>query len=111
MPAVRAAARILRLGSAREAESVHELGLLGKPVPGFGDLRAGIWIVGAPAAAHGANRTGRIFHGGSERGFFCLRRLHRAWDGESAGVNSSGRWACAAGDLHQRGGVAAPPGE
>src|SRR3954454_7566741 len=35
----------------------------GKPVPGFGDERAWMWIVGLAPAAHGANRTGRIFTG------------------------------------------------
>src|ERR1700694_1668281 len=33
----------------------------GKPVPGFGDPDAGILIVGLAPAAHGANRTGRMF--------------------------------------------------
>ena len=35
----------------------------GRPVPGFGDPRAGIAIVGLAPAAHGGNRTGRIFTG------------------------------------------------
>jgi uracil-DNA glycosylase family 4 len=35
----------------------------GRPVPGFGDPRARIALVGLAPAAHGANRTGRIFTG------------------------------------------------
>jgi uracil-DNA glycosylase len=35
----------------------------GRPVPGFGDPRAGVVIVGLAPAAHGANRTGRMFTG------------------------------------------------
>jgi uracil-DNA glycosylase family 4 len=35
----------------------------GKPVPGFGDPRARLLVVGLAPAAHGANRTGRIFAG------------------------------------------------
>ncbi len=37
----------------------------GKPVPGFGDPRARLLIVGLAPAAHGANRTGRMFTGDS----------------------------------------------
>ncbi|MBI4530917.1 MAG: uracil-DNA glycosylase, partial [Candidatus Latescibacteria bacterium] len=35
----------------------------GKPVPGFGDTYARLLIVGLAPAAHGANRTGRMFTG------------------------------------------------
>lgn len=35
----------------------------GRPLPGFGDARARLWIVGLAPAAHGGNRTGRIFTG------------------------------------------------
>ena len=52
----------------------------GKPVPGFGDARARVLILGLAPAAHGANRTGRVFtgdgHGGS--GDFLMSALHRA---------------------------------
>ena len=39
----------------------------GKPVPGFGDQGARLMIVGLAPAAHGANRTGRMFTGGGSQ--------------------------------------------
>lgn len=35
----------------------------GKPVPGFGDPNASVWLIGLAPGAHGANRTGRMFTG------------------------------------------------
>src|SRR5436309_627846 len=48
----------------------------GRPVPGFGDPRALILIVGLAPAAHGGNRTGRIFTG-DRSGDFLFASLHR----------------------------------
>lgn len=52
----------------------------GKPVPGFGDPRARMLLVGLAPAAHGANRTGRVFTGDGVGGSgdFLMSALHRA---------------------------------
>jgi uracil-DNA glycosylase family 4 len=49
----------------------------GKPVPGFGDRCARVLVVGLAPAAHGANRTGRMFTGDSS-GNFLYAALFRA---------------------------------
>jgi uracil-DNA glycosylase len=57
----------------------HEI-YWGKPVPGFGDPAARLLIVGLAPAAHGANRTGRVFTGDGPGGSgdFLMTALNRA---------------------------------
>ena len=66
---------------AREKKSAHrDEEYWGKPVPGFGDPRARVLILGLAPAAHGANRTGRVFTGDGigASGDFLMAALHRA---------------------------------
>ncbi len=52
----------------------------GKPVPGFGDPAARVLVLGLAPAAHGANRTGRVFTGDGVGGSgdFLMRAMHAA---------------------------------
>ena len=75
----------------------------GKPVPGFGDPQARIWILGLAPAAHGANRTGRMFTG-DKSGEFLYAALHRAGfanqptsDSRDDGLMLKGVWISSAG--------------
>lgn len=66
---------------AREKKAAHRHDTYwGRPVPGFGDPHARVLVVALAPAAHGANRTGRVFTGDGPGGSsdFLMRAMHRA---------------------------------
>jgi uracil-DNA glycosylase family 4 len=68
-----------RIGREKRRAFRHDI-YWARPVPGFGDPRARLLILGLAPAAHGANRTGRVFtgDGAGGSGDFLMASLHRA---------------------------------
>ena len=63
---------------AREKKAAHRGDTYwGRPVPGFGDPAARVLVLGLAPAAHGANRTGRVFTGDGS-GDFLMCAMHAA---------------------------------
>lgn len=67
----------IHIGEVRKAAHRDET-YWAKPVPGFGDPRASVLIIGLAPAAHGANRTGRVFTGDAPGGSgdFLMEAMH-----------------------------------
>src|SRR6202167_3070638 len=60
-----------------------------RPVPGFGDPKAHVLILGLAPGAHGSNRTGRAFTGDRSGGFMCAILYKLGFASQPAAPNRS----------------------